>query len=93
MDLFRVEIVSETPEATTVALFGHMQRLHVAELEVLLKDLSTRKGHVTLDLGSLQLLDREAACFLGRLCGTGITLRNCSAFVNRWVNQCGATAS
>ncbi|MCC6588661.1 MAG: hypothetical protein IT168_18340 [Bryobacterales bacterium] len=93
MDLFRLEIVSETQESTTVALFGHMQRLHVAELEVLLKDHSTRKTHVTLDLGSLQLLDREAACYLGRLCGTGVTLRNCSAFVSRWVNQCGAATS
>lgn len=93
MDLFRVEIVSESLEATTVALFGHMQRVHVAEVDALIKNLSARNSNLTLDLASLQLLDREAACFLGRLCESGVKLANCSAFVGRWVHQCGPSSS
>lgn len=88
MDLFQVRVVNRTVDAVTFAFIGHMTRAHLDTTEDLLSQAKSETASVSIDLRSLQLLDREAACFLRRWEERGIQIIGCLPFVARWVSQC-----
>ena len=67
-------------------LTGRIQAADVPELLTLLKSDSSWHG-IVLDLEQVRLVDRDAVLFLA-LCETlGARLRNCSAYIQEWINQ------
>jgi hypothetical protein len=88
MDLFRLEVVSQTEEAATLAFFGHLRHRHLEQLEGVLTAMSTVNRKISLDLRSLCLLDRDAAAFLRRWEEQGAAIVNGHPYVMRWVRQC-----
>ena len=69
-----------------IVLSGHIEREHLAELQLLIDEDAPHKL-VTLDLENVLLVDREAVGFLARCEGTGIRLENCSAYVRQWISS------
>lgn len=66
------------------ALSGRIEREHLAELQRLI-DEDGERGAITLDLGEVRLVDREAVDFLARSEANGIRLRNCPAYLREWI--------
>jgi len=67
-------------------LNGQMDEEQTAELEALIK--SEAKGRrIVLDLKDLTLVSRDALSFLERCEAGGITLKNCPAYVRKWINR------
>lgn len=90
MDLLRVSVISDTAEAVTLSLCGHMTRQHLNQVDGILTDARAKTNRVFLDLQSLRLLDRDAACFLKRWQQRGVVIVNSPPFVARWVRLCPA---
>lgn len=88
MDMLRVETVEQSANHIKLAFIGHMTRQHLEEMEGVLNDALTKAPKVLLDLHSLRLLDREAACFLKRWKARGVEIVNSPPFVARWVSCC-----
>ena len=88
MDLFRLEVVSQTEDAATLAFFGHLTRRYLDQLEDVLTALTAVNRKILLDLRSLCLLDRDAAAFLRRWEDRGAAIVNGPPYVMRWVRQC-----
>jgi hypothetical protein len=75
----------ETGEATVeFALSGRLQFKHVNELRELIRKEEHR---VVLDLGEVNLLDREAVEFLVACEKDGVSLRNCSPYIREWITR------
>jgi hypothetical protein len=67
-------------------LTGRIQAELVPELVALLE--SEVPAHAVLfDLDQIKLVDREAVLFLAQSEERGIKLRNCSAYIRKWINQ------
>ena len=67
-------------------LNGQMDEEQTVELEALIK--SEEKGRrIVLDLKDLTLVSRDALSFLERCEAGGITLKNCPAYVRKWINR------
>lgn len=67
-------------------LNGQMDEEQTAELEALIK--SEAKGRrIVLDLKDLTLVCRDGLSFLERCEAGGITLKNCPAYVRKWINR------
>ena len=88
MNLFRLEVVSDTEEAVTLAFFGYLTRCHLEQLDGVLAARRASNSQILLDLRSLKLLDREAASFLRRWEERGAKLVNGCPYVLRWVREC-----
>lgn len=86
--MLRVETVEESASHVKLAFIGHMTRQHLEEMDGVLNDAVTKAPKVFLDLRSLCLLDREAACFLKRWEARGVEIVNSPPFVARWVSRC-----
>ena len=65
-------------------LSGRLERQYIAELQRLI-DEDAPHNVVTLDLGEIRLVDREAVGFLARCEAAGIRLENCAAYVREWI--------
>ena len=66
-------------------LSGQMDEEPTAELETLIS--SEEKGRsVILDLKDLTLVNENAITFLERCEANSITLKNCPAYVRKWIN-------
>ncbi len=65
-------------------LSGRMGVENVGELEKL---FSTEAGsrRIVLDLKDLTLVDQDAVSFLRRCEADNITLRNCPAYIRKWI--------
>ena len=67
-------------------LNGQMDEEQAVELEALIK--SEAKGRrIVLDLKDLTLVSRDALSFFERCEAGGITLKNCPAYVRKWINR------
>jgi anti-anti-sigma regulatory factor len=65
-------------------LAGRMGADNVNELENLIKaEASCRR--VVLDLKDLRLVDQEVVSFLGRCEADSIQLKNCPAYICKWI--------
>ena len=87
--MLRISKGPEGPVSISFSLSGRIQSEHMAELGALL-DAENRR--VILDLKEVTLVCCDAVRFLGACESRGIELRNCPAYVRRWITreQCGA---
>ena len=68
----------------TYMLSGQIGEEDIAELEALIR--SEAKGrHIVLDLKNLTLVGQDAIVFLDRCEASGITLKNCPAYIREWI--------
>ena len=67
-----------------ITLSGRMGTENLAELEKLIGAESDGRRTV-LDLKDLTLVDRDAVKFLERCEAGSITLKNCPAYIRRWI--------
>ncbi len=71
---------------TVFTLTGRIQAAQVPELLALLRSESSAHG-VVLDLEQVKLVDRDAVLFLALSEARGAELRNCSAYIRKWIDQ------
>lgn len=90
MDVLKISVLAETQESVTLALYGHLTRDHLPQLESLFADAAGKSRKVILDLRSMCLVDREAIRFLRKWEQHGVAFANCPTYVERWVNECEA---
>jgi hypothetical protein len=68
----------------TYMLSGQMEAEDIAGLEALVR--SEAKGRrIVLDLKNLTLVGQDAIVFLDRCEASGITLKNCPAYIREWI--------
>ena len=67
-------------------LMGRIQVEQVPELLALLRSESSGHG-IVLDLEQVKLVDRDAVLFLALSEALGAELRNCSAYIRKWIDQ------
>ena len=77
----RIEIDSDG-QRTTIRLIGRMRREHVEELKAQIKAGGTS---VTLDLNEVSLVDLEVIRFLATCQTEGISIVQCSRYINNWI--------
>lgn len=63
-------------------LSGRIEAEHIPELQALIDE---ENGGITLDLGEVNLVDREAVRFLRRSEANGIRIDHCPAYVREWI--------
>ena len=68
-----------------MALSGQIDEKDLPELQALIP-LDADHKNITLDLEELRLVDREAVGYLAACEAIGIELRNCPAYVRKWLN-------
>lgn len=73
-------------ERVVFALTGRIEAAQVPELLALLRSESSTHGLV-LDLEQVKLVDRDAVLFLALSEALGAELRNCSAYIRKWIDQ------
>jgi anti-anti-sigma regulatory factor len=73
-------------ERVVFTLTGRIEAAQVTELLTLLRSESSTHG-IVLDLEQVKLVDRDAVLFLALSETLGAQLRNCSAFIRKWINQ------
>ena len=65
-------------------LSGRMRTENVGELEKLVSAEADGR-RIILDLKDLRLVDQDAVNFLRRCEADSITLKNCPAYIRRWI--------
>jgi anti-anti-sigma regulatory factor len=73
-------------ERVVFTLTGRIQAAQVPELLAQLRSESTAHG-IVLDLDQVKLVDRDAVLFLALCEALGARLRNCSAYIRKWIDQ------
>jgi anti-anti-sigma regulatory factor len=78
--------ISDEHERVVFTLTGRIQAEQVSELHALVH--SELSGHnLVLDLTEVKLVDRDSVRFLAQIEAQGARLRNCSAFIRKWISQ------
>jgi anti-anti-sigma regulatory factor len=73
-------------ELVVFTLTGRIQAEQLPELLALLRsEHSTHR--IILDLSQIKIVDRDAVLFLALSEALGAQLRNCSAYIRKWINQ------
>jgi anti-anti-sigma regulatory factor len=73
-------------ELVVFTLTGRIQADQVPELLAFLRAESSAHG-IVLDLDQVKLVDRDAVLFLALSEALGAELRNCSAYIRKWIDQ------
>lgn len=73
-------------ELVVFTLTGRIQAGRVPELVALLRSESWTH-RIVLDLEQVKLVDRDAVYFLALSETRGAKLRNCSAYIRKWIDQ------
>ena len=73
-------------ERVVFSLTGRIQAEQVTELLALLRSESSAH-QIILDLEQVKLVDRDAVLFLALSEALGAELRNCSAYIRKWIDQ------
>ena len=73
-------------ERAVFTLSGRIQAAQVPELVALLRSESS-PHRIVLDLEEVKLVDRDAVLFLALSEAVGAELRNCSAYIRKWIDQ------
>ena len=69
-------------KTTTIRLIGRMRRECIEELKAQIEAGGTS---VTLDLNEVSLVDLDVIRFLATCQTRGISLVNCSSYINNWI--------
>jgi hypothetical protein len=80
--MLRIQKQSNEKNSVTFSLSGRIESRHVDDLRRLLE---SENGNISLDLGEVKLVDREAVKFLSSCEQRGIELRNCPPYVHQWI--------
>jgi anti-anti-sigma regulatory factor len=79
-----LKITRATNGETVFKLSGRMGAENVDELEkVFGAEAGSRR--MVLDLKDLTLVDQDAVCFLRRCEADSLQLRNCPAYIRKWI--------
>jgi len=68
-----------------LTLSGQIDEKDLPELKALIP-LDAHHKDITLDLEEVRLVDREAVGYLAACEASGIALKNCPAYVRKWLN-------
>jgi hypothetical protein len=68
----------------TYKLSGQIEEEDIAELEALIRSEEKGRG-ILLDLKNLTLVGQDAIAFLEGCETSGITLKNCPAYIREWI--------
>ena len=68
-------------------------RIEAEHIEMLREMLGQQKGEVAVDLEEVLIVDRNALGPLARFEQSGVELRNCPAYVRKWIMSQGVGAS
>jgi hypothetical protein len=74
---------SEHSDGVRFMLSGRIEGEYLAELRRLVEGEESRP--LTLDLGEVKLVDRNAVRFLARCEAAGATLENCPGYIREWI--------
>jgi hypothetical protein len=74
----------EQDDGVRYMLSGRIEAEYLPELRRLI-DGEERGRPVTLDLGEVKLVDRDAVRFLAECEAAGVTLENCAGYVREWI--------
>jgi anti-anti-sigma regulatory factor len=77
---------SEEGELVVLRLIGRIEAEGLAALQTLVR-LESRNHELILNLKDVILVDRDAVKFLGRCEADSIKLRNCPAYIRRWITR------
>ena len=69
-------------QTTTLRLIGRMRREHIEELKA---QIEAGGASVTLDLNEVSLVDLDVIRFLAKCQTEGISIVNCSRYINNWI--------
>src|SRR5262249_989717 len=75
---------SEQGEGVRFVLSGRIEAEYLSELRRLVEG-EERRRPLTLDLGEVKFVDRDAVSFLAQCEAAGAALENCPAYVREWV--------
>ena len=75
---------SEQGVGVRFMLSGRIEAEYLSELRRLIEG-EERRRPLTLDLGEVKLVDRDAVTFLAQCEAAGATLENCPAYVREWI--------
>jgi anti-anti-sigma regulatory factor len=67
-----------------IKLSGRMDAENIGELETLISAEASGRS-IVLDLKDLTLVDRDAVSFLRRCEADSLQLRNCPAYIRKWI--------
>lgn len=73
-------------ERVFLTLTGRIQATQVPDLLALLRSESTAH-RIVFDLEQVKLVDRDAVLFLALSEARGAELKNCSAYIRKWIDQ------
>jgi hypothetical protein len=76
---------SEVGGRAILTLSGQIDEKDLPELQGLIP-LDAHHKNLTLDLEEVRLVDREAIGYLAACEAVGIELKNCPAYVRKWIN-------
>ena len=79
-----LKITREVNGEVVIKLSGRMGTENLGELEKLVSAEADGRC-ITLDLKNLRLVDQDAVNFLRRCEADSITLKNCPAYIRRWI--------
>ena len=82
--VFRVQKVEEQGDLVVYTLSGRIQSGQLEELRTLLQG---EERKVILYLDELSLVSHEGVSFLAHCEANGVELRNCPAYVRKWIEQ------
>jgi hypothetical protein len=73
--------------AVRIALSGRVTGADLMNLERTIAGEAVARAAITLDLGEVRLVDREAVRFLVKCDAAGMRLANCPAYVREWMSR------
>ena len=79
-----LKITREVNGEVVIKLSGRMETENLGELKKLVSAEAADR-RVILDLKDLTLVDQDAVNFLRRCEADSITLKNCPAYIRRWI--------
>ncbi|HET8925007.1 MAG TPA: hypothetical protein VFN26_18650 [Candidatus Acidoferrum sp.] len=79
-----LKITREVNGEVVVKLSGRMGTENLGELKKLVSEEAAGR-RIILDLKDLRLVDQDAVNFLRRCEADSITLKNCPAYIRRWI--------
>ena len=79
-----LKITRAVNEEVVIKLSGRMGTENLGELEKLVSAEADGR-RIVLDLKDLRLVDQDSVSFLRRCEADSITLKNCPAYIRRWI--------
>ena len=83
---YRIDRVVAADDIVVLCISGQITRQE-EEVDTLRNVIEAEASAVVIDLGNVDLVDREVVKFLAQKELNGTVLRNCSAYIREWVTR------